>query len=480
MERPNILVIVSDQLTWNALPTYGNTYAKTPNIDRICRDSVRFDACYTPCPLCQPARAAFWTSRYPHELDVRANGPFWPVRRVGPETPTLGETFRDAGYDAVHFGKDHAAGALRGFREVEAVQIKWEQENPGLPLNEDSYYDRDTSIKVADYLAHRTDDRPFFAVADLINPHGICLWIDDSDAAKIAPCPPEDLPPLPENFRVDDMETRPKAVQYICCALNFQAKVAQWDEEHYRRYLYAYYYFLSSLDREIGRILDALECSGVADNTLIVFLADHGDGMAARGRVTKSLDFYDEVTRVPFIFQGAGVRPRKDTVKGIVSSLDLFPTLCGLAGIPKPQGLRGRDLTPVLRGAAPIEREYVASEWHTARGCTVSPGRMIRTDRYKYMRYLENGDRELYDMELDPKEKVNRIGDPAYAEIAAYMESLLQTHLAQTQDDFASLRVIVNPRYRSHTPGYANHRGLSAMEIEAAAFAAARRKKEDT
>ena len=86
------MLVVTDQLTWRALPCYGNTFVKTPNIDRIAKDSVRFTNCYTPCPLCQPARAAFWSGRYPHETNVLSNGRKWPVAPVPEEFETLGET----------------------------------------------------------------------------------------------------------------------------------------------------------------------------------------------------------------------------------------------------------------------------------------------------------------------------------------------------------------------------------------------------
>lgn len=462
--KDNILVIVTDQLTWNALPAYGNTYAKTPNIDRICRDSVMFDSCYTPCPLCQPARSAFWTSRFNHEIDVRSNGRNWPVKPVGNDIPTLGDTFQQAGYDTVHFGKTHDAGALRGFRVVKSESLVREADSPGLPLNDDTFLDISTGRNVVNYLNEYKADKPFLMVADFVNPHNICGWIGAFAGTKENPWIQENLPPLPENFQVDDMETRPKAVQYICCSHNRQAQAAEWDELKYRQYLYAYYYYLSLVDQEIGRVLDTLEHSKAAENTMIVFLADHGESMGARRRVTKDIDFYEEVTRVPFVFKGSGVVARNGKVKGLASLLDLFPTLCGMADISIPEGVRGMDLSPVIRGTSEISREYIASEWHTEWGYTVSPGRMIRTERYKYMRYIENGDCELYDLENDPKEMHNCIHEKPYESVREEMEKLLQKHIRETNDDFEQLKVFVDPKYRSHIPGYENHRGPAAPQ----------------
>jgi choline-sulfatase len=113
--KKNILVIVTDQLAWRALPVYGDRYARTQAIDRICDNAAVFDACYTPYPLCQPARASFWTGVYPHETDVLSNGLNWPVKPVPDSFPAIGDVFKAAGFHTVHFGKKHDAGALRGF-----------------------------------------------------------------------------------------------------------------------------------------------------------------------------------------------------------------------------------------------------------------------------------------------------------------------------------------------------------------------------
>ena len=114
-DKPNILIVISDQLSASALPAYGDRYAYTPNIDRILQRGVRFDNCYTNCPLCQPARAAFWTGRFPHNTGVLSNGRNHPVPPVPESLPTLGELFSRAGYETVHLGKTHDAGSLRGF-----------------------------------------------------------------------------------------------------------------------------------------------------------------------------------------------------------------------------------------------------------------------------------------------------------------------------------------------------------------------------
>jgi choline-sulfatase len=171
-KRPNILIVIADQLSAQALPAYGDAYAQTPNINRIVRHGVRFENCYTNCPLCQPARAAFWTGLYPHNTGVLSNGRKHPVPPVPDHVPTLGALFARAGYEAVHFGKTHDAGSLRGFH-VEPVGTLPVEAEPAWPLNNDTFRDRHTTTRVVAYLEQRGTDGPFLAVADLNNPHNI-------------------------------------------------------------------------------------------------------------------------------------------------------------------------------------------------------------------------------------------------------------------------------------------------------------------
>lgn len=462
-KKKNILMILSDQLSWKALSIYGNPYARTEHLDQIRGKGVCFDTCYTACPLCQPSRAALWTSRYPHELNVRSNGRRWPVDYVGQGIPTMGETFRRAGYRTVHFGKTHDAGTLRGFEVIRSDQDKTTQEQPGLPLNADSFLDCSTGKNVVDFLDGYREEKPFFVVADLINPHNICGWIGQYPGKTPNPWLNDNLPPLPENFDVGDMKSRPQAVQYICCSHNRQAQAAEWDEHKFRQYLYAYYYYIARMDQEVGRILEALERSGQAGDTLILFLSDHGESMAARKRVTKQVDFYEEVTRVPFVLAGPGISFREQRIPGLTTLLDVFPTLCGLTGVRPPDGLRGMDLSRAICGEwKEVPRDSVVSEWHTEWGYTVTPGRMLRTRQYKYMEYLEQGDAELYDLLADPMEKENLVHRKEYQTVVRTLQAQLNRHLEQTGDDFRSLSVVVPPGSRCHRPGYHNHRGPAA------------------
>lgn len=459
--QKNIALFVLDQLTWRALPAYGNSFAHTPNIDRIARGSLMIDGCYTPCPLCQPARASFWSGRYPHETGVLSNGKLWPETGIREDLPTLGDLFSDAGWQTVHFGKTHDQGALRGFECEPEKERLLPVKDEAFPLNVDSFRDVYTAEAACRFLDKRQDERPLFMITDLVNPHNICGWVGANKGVHESRECDAPLPPLPENFVFEDIENRPAAIRYICCTNNRQAQAAGWTPENFREYLRAYYYYLSMADRSVGQVLDCLEQHGYTpENTLFVLMADHGDSMAAHGLVTKQVNFYEEITRVPMIFKGPGVQSGRR--EGIASLLDLFPTLCDWAGIPGPDGLQGVSLKDTLTGEELPKRKYVVSEWHTEWGYTVSPGRMLRTDRYKYTKYVEDGAEELYDLQKDPFEKKNAAKDPSYADVLEEMRQLLSEHEVLTEDPFERLPWKADKRWRSHPAGYQNHYGIAA------------------
>ncbi len=463
-ERPNILIIISDQLAQRAVGSYGDRWARTPNIDSLAAGGVRFSRSYVNCPLCQPSRASFWTGRLPHETGVDSNGMNYPVPRIPESMLTLGAIFAAGGYETVHFGKQHDAGSLRGFRLVDPKEVELESPE-AWPVNYDSKQDPYAATKCVEFLKSK-HEKPFLAVASLNNPHNICGWVGANEGPHQDIPVPGELPPLPDNFEIEDLETRPLPVRYLCCSHRRLQQAAKWSETNYRHYLAAYYHYLSLVDTHIGAILEALYSTPEGGNTLVVFFSDHGDSIASHRMVTKQVSFYEETTRVPFILAGPGVAGQGVLIQEpLVSLLDLLPTLCDYAGLPVPGDLHGMSLLPWVRGERPQSaHRYVAGEWQTEWGYTISPGRMIRTDKYKYTRYVEGDGEELYDLEEDPGEKRNLIHDLSYAEALKEHRELLSEHLGKVNDPFPSLAVKADKRWRSHKPGYWNHQGPSAPE----------------
>jgi choline-sulfatase len=471
-QRPNILLIFADQLAWRALPAYGDTFAQTPNIDRIAQRAVRFTECYTPCPLCQPARAAYWTGLHPHETGVLSNGRKHYVPPVPETVPTVGEALRKAGYATFHFGKQHDAGSLRGFH-VEPMDILPVDARPAWPINNDTRQDRDTTVKTVEWLRSYDGDAPYLTIADLQNPHNICGWVGENAGAHEDVPIDGPLPPLPSNFEDQDLAKRPLPIQYICCSHRRLAQAGPWTERNYRHYLAAYYHYLARVDAEVGLILDALETRSDAGDTAIIFAADHGDGMASHRMVTKQVSFIEETTHVPLLIAGPpDLVPSDRDEATLTSLLDLAPTLCDLAGVQQwgseqsVSSLWGHSLVPWLQNSAVDGgHAYVASEWHTEWGFTISPGRMIRTPSYKYTRYLEGNGEELYDIASDRGETETLISDPDHAPALEEHRQLLDEHLEATEDPFYSLSWNAASRWRSHPVGYQNHRGPSAPEV---------------
>lgn len=454
----NILIITADQLSRHAIGGYGNSDVSTPAIDSIIAQGTRFNAAYTAYPLCGPSRASFWTGRLPHQNGVHGNN----SPNIPSSMPTLGQLFREAGYDAVHFGKQHDFGSLRGFDCAE--QIEMDMDAPeAFPVNYDSREDLYAEQESVAFL-RKKHDKPFIMAVDFNNPHNICGWVGafagpHSDIQGIGP-----LPPLRDNFEnLDPITNRPPAVQYLCCGHHRMHEASHWSPLNYQQYLAAYYHYTRMGDNSIKKVLDALAQSDAADNTLIVFFSDHGDAMGSHRQVTKMNFFYEEATNVPFVMVGPGI-PRNQHSDELVSLCDLLPTLCDYAGLSTPEQLYGRSVLPLLDEKSPDDwREAVVSQWYTSRETTIEPARMYRTKTHKYTVYQEGGE-ELFDLVQDPGERQNLANDPAYRDLLVeYRERF--THYTHEQiDPFKTQAVNIDPAWRHHTPGYQHHHGDCALD----------------
>ena len=449
-ERPNILMIVSDQLAQRAVHAYGHPRAVTPNLDALAARGRRFAHTYTPCPICMPARASFWTGRSPHETGVTHNG---RDLHIPPDMATLGTAFSAAGYTCAHFGKGHDMGGLRGFGIRDGGRESVDEPAPW-PWQYESEEDRAATRMTVDFLRdHR--DGPFLAVADLNNPHEICLWVGDHAMAHDDEPLDRPLPALPPNFRDADRDARPLAVRFNCCA-NFRVAQTQgWTEENYRHYLAAYDRYVARMDLEAGRILAALAQRPDAERTLVILFADHGDAMTSHGLVTKAAHFYEEVVRVPLILAGPGIAADGACQEGpLVSLIDVVPTLCDWAGIDAPPALPGRSLLPWLGASPPVDddRKCVVSTWR-GDGEVLAPARMLRTRRFKYMHYLEDNAEELYDLERDPWETRNLAGDKRWRTVRDEHRDLLRDTCAATGDAYGAEPARIAPGKRAHPEG---------------------------
>jgi len=421
--RPNILVIMTDQQAATAMSCTGNPYLKTPAMDSIAARGVRFEHAYVTQPLCLPCRSSMLTGRYPHEIGTITNG-----TQYNKDWPMLGQMMSGGGYECAYIGKWHV-GAPIGRRS-------------GYAFVRDRGKDHEKTAYAVEYLS-RKHDKPFFLTVSYVNPHNVCQLARHQPLPD-GPIPPlpknmEDLPPLPDNFAIPENEpTAIREAQEMSRGKQYPTK--DWDERLWREYLWGYYRLCEKVDAEIAKVLEALQENGFADNTVIMFVADHGEGMAAHHWNQKQV-LYDEAVRVPCI-----IAPPQTAAAGKVSTalvstgIDYLPTILDFAGISCPDTMPGHSLKSIALGKSDtLPREYVVTETVFASGTRqfgVS-GRMLRTERYKYTIYNKGECREqLFDMEKDPGEMNNLAVAPEYQSILNQHRQHMVAWAAQTQDHF--------------------------------------------
>ncbi len=411
-QKPNILIIMTDQQFGDRMScVLGKQFLHTPHMDALADRGMRFTRAYSPNPLCVPMRTSMISGRYPHETGVQTNDDksLDPVKH-----PTLGKIFRDAGYETAYFGKWHiplksADKDLHGFETF--VGSKEARLNPS---------------KAAAFLRQK-HERPFLAVASFLSPHEICEWARKQDlpGGSIGEPPRvEQRPPLRANAQSPANETDIMTHMRASYQAHRLFPVGDYTVADWRRHIWGYYRLIERADGFVGTVMQALRQSGQEENTVVVFLSDHGDCHGAH-RWNQKTVFYDESARVPFIISWKGKTP-KDTSDVLMNTgVDLMPTLCDFAGIDTPASLPGQSLKQTALGKkSPWTRSYVVSQNHLVQcepvnGKDLKPqGRMLRTDRYKYCLYSEGREREsLVDMKTDPGEMVNQASNPDFKRV---------------------------------------------------------------
>jgi choline-sulfatase len=445
----NILYIMADQLTPFLTGAYGHPVVKTPNLDRLAQQGIRFDAAYTPFPLCGPARAAMATGKYASELGIYDNACVFAASEV-----TFCHYLTLAGYDCVASGKLHYVGPdqLHGFArrlttDIYPEDLRWLQNRdprrasdeavkgkhaaqyiaPAIKAadgwNSNLSYDEETAFRAMEYLRAKgwekrrmttagTDHRrqPFFLLASFHHPHDPFLppaefWDLYADADIQVPDYPENLDAtyslldrwLNEWHAVDQFDVKnPDSLRIV------------------RR---AYFALVSYIDHKVGQLLNELDRSGLADETIVIFASDHGDMLGDRGMVQKRT-FYEWSTRVPLIVRLPHHAQAGTIIDRPVSLLDLMPTFLDIAGVSDQPPMRGHSLLPFLEGR-PVAAWNVFAESH-AEG-VYGTCFMLRGEQYKYVLIVHEGGMEtqLFDMRRDPHEWDNLAGRPEFAAIQA-------------------------------------------------------------
>ena len=428
--KPNILLIMTDQQHARMMSCAGNKCLKTPALDAMAADGIRFEKAYSANPVCVPSRISMATGVMPCRLGAEDNHTGSAIKQLPPEVDanSMGKLLKRAGYDTFYGGKVHMCRSL-------------------VPRNAgyDEYCrdSRDELPTACVEFIKRERDKPFFAVASFINPHDICFAHKAHTGQKsnvmdlyqkAVAMPLDELPPLPDNYGIQQNE--PSAIQAHLSAratTPTSTMREEYDEKAWRINRWIYHRLTERVDGEIGRILNGLKMARLEDNTLIIFTSDHGNMDASHRLASKGM-FYEESVGVPFILKYKGSIPAGQTDrKHLVSTgLDILPTICDYAGIDIPEHLLGRSLRPVAEGETVDDwRTYVAAENHYTR--------MIRSQRYKYCAFDDPDSKEsLVDMENDPGEMRNLVDDPEFQKVLAEHRRLLADWSKISGDDDAS------------------------------------------
>ncbi|MBL8229666.1 MAG: sulfatase-like hydrolase/transferase [Bryobacterales bacterium] len=415
--KPNILFLLTDQQTHHAMSCAGNPWVRTPAMDSIAASGTRFEAAYCPYPVCSPSRSSIFSGAMPHQTGVMVNG-----RAIRDGLPTLGEVFRQAGYETAYGGKWHLPKSFDGMTGFDKII-------GGNAMG--AKMDAPLAAASAEWLRGRAARKgdPFFMVASFMNPHDICEWIRQHEGRR--PHPNLDrFPPAPRHLEIDPRE--PEAIQYHreqgYDLMSQAVRIAsQWGPDEFRHYLHDYYRMVEDVDAQVGRVLAALRESGLAQNTIVAFCSDHGEGMGAHRWVQKAA-FWEETVRVPLLLSGPGV-PAGKRSRNLVSLEDLMPTFCGLAGLQAPATCVGQNLL------APKPRQFVVSELRYKEASR--EGRMLRTARYKFITHNSGARREmLFDLDKDPGENRNLAESAAHRKTLESHRALLKQWTRQTSDSF--------------------------------------------
>ena len=456
-DRPNFLIIMSDQHHAGIMGCAGDGVIRTPHLDRIAARGVRFDRCYTPSPLCVPARMAFMTGQYPSDTGARCNEDI-----LGSDIPTFAHALSLAGYETALCGRMHFTGPdqRHGFEKrlvgdltgvhhrllrpeadqlmrdaVEAMNQSWHAANfsgPGRSFILD--YDDEVTGAGVDFLDNRTDERPLCLVVGTFLPH--CPFVIDEELFESyrdrVPAPH-----VPEGY----FETvHPLINQWI-----EDRGVTAIDPAITKRVREAYYGMVTYFDRLVGRLLDALERSGAADDTVVIYCSDHGEMAGEHGMFWKS-NFFEGSVRVPLLASWPDRFARGAVVDANVNLVDIGPTLIELAGAPPLPLTRGRSLARFLSGEGVDDwaNETFSEHYNTL---NLPPGRMIRKDAWKLVHYHGHDTPMLFDVERDPEELNDLGADPDHA-------ALRQELLARVLGDWDGGRVEgeVNRKRKEYAP----------------------------
>lgn len=420
--RPNVLFIISDDLTSTALSCYGNRVSKTPNIDRLARQGVRFTRAYCQATFCGPSRASFLSGYYPHATRVLG---YVSGRNAIGDRETWPQHFKNAGYHTARVSKIFHMGIPRGIElgtDGEDDPISWDErynsqgpewKAPGIgetlegnpdgkrPVvggntfvvveadqEDDAHSDGKTASRACELIARFKDQhQPFFLAVGFVRPHVPFV----APRRFFAPYP-FNQSVLPEKVG-GDWDDIPRA------GINYKtSKNMEMDETRQKKAVAGYYAAVAFMDAQVGKVLKALDDSGQADDTIVIFTSDHGYHLGEHDFWAK-VSLHEESSLVPLIIRVPGKKPAVSD--SLVELIDLYPTVSHLCGLDVPARLQGKDVSRILDDPARQVRDMAF--------CVNGKGFLLRDAKWAFIQYGEDAAQgiELFDMESDPRQYKN-------------------------------------------------------------------------
>lgn len=430
----NVIFICADDLN-NELGCYGDELVQSPHIDRLADRGVRFDRAYCQYPVCQPSRVSMLSGLQPGRTGVIDN--VTPTREHLADHSFLPQYFRQHGYRTIMVGKIfHANYQTHAYEDAASWDIEFREDatsksppksqiagrrgRAGIVLDAE---DEDTwdgfvarkSIELLEKAA--ADDQPFFLAVGFRRPHTPYIaprkYHDLYPASAIPPIdePAEHLAGIPEIAL-----THPPGEPALSAADRPETAAA-------------YYASVTFFDAQLGLLLDAIDRLDLWDDTVVLFVSDHGYHLGEHGGLWHKMTLFENSARVPLVVAAPGMQAGAASPR-LVELVDLYPTLVELCGLPTATDLDGRSFAPQLADPqAPGKDAAFTVVSHSDVKATVpldadKMGRSVRTERYRYTEWFD-GSAELYDYERDPNEWHNLAGDPQHAETVARLRKLL-------------------------------------------------------
>ncbi len=435
-KKPNVLLIISDDLN-NYIGCYGHPEVKTPHIDRLAKRSTQFDHAYCQYPLCNPSRTSFMSGLRPETTKVIINDAhpraflkdivFIPeyFQQFGYFTAKVGKIAHQVYEDAIHWDVSESSPESKFTHESrmlkKAMPLPHHDKFPMLAADGDDADEQDgkTALRIAKLL-EENKDKQFFIAAGFSKPHFPLVapkkYFDlyPADQVQIPYAPPDDIKDIPPIALVNHL-TMP--------------------EDQTRGYIQGYLSCVSFLDAQVGVLLDAMDRLKLWDNTIVVLVADHGFCIGQHGGCWGKDMLFEESCRVPCFVSAPG--KKSSVCKRVIETVDLFPTLTDLCGIPTPSNLEGTSLGPLLDDPNRPWKKGAFTTITIGKFTGFRPGRIqgtgnsVRTERYRFNEWhpLEDDkpdeNIELYDHEKDPHQFNNVAHDPEYAKVVEEMKKLL-------------------------------------------------------